>query len=350
MNHNAIPAGLLAAALLLSGCTGRVVSNGPAAGSAPQSSQDQSVDATPVKTGLSITADLSDSDDGLAQAEITLVAVTVDDNGRIDRCAIDMVESQIVFDDTGALVTDPTTLFESKDQLGQAYGMQSASSLGKEWNEQAAAFAQYVTGKTVAELGSIALTEDEKPAGADLAASVTISVGDFLEGVQKAAANAVHLGAQMGDALVLENRTTMGKSRDAAAGVDGSAQTDCSVAVITLRDGWISSCLLDGLQAAVNFDTEGDITSDTDTQFLTKNQLGDAYGLHEASSIGLEWNEQAAAFAHYVTGRTLEDVAGIAVNDERRPTDADLAASVTISIGDFQALFAQAAARPNLDG
>ena len=179
MNHNAIPAGLLAAALLLSGCTGRVVSGEPAAGSQPQSGQNQSDNAAPVKTGLSITADLSDSEDGLARAQITLVAVTVDDAGRIDRCAIDMVESQIEFDEAGRLTTDPTTVFPSKDQLGRDYGMHQASPIGLEWNEQAAALAEYVAGKTAEEIGSIALTEEERPAGADLAASVTISIGDF---------------------------------------------------------------------------------------------------------------------------------------------------------------------------
>ena len=54
-----------------------------------------------------------------------------------------------------------------------------------------------------------------------------------------------------------------------------------------------------------------------------------------------EWNEQAASFAAYVTGKTVDEVTGIAVS-EGKPADADLAASVTISIGDFQGLIAKA--------
>ena len=54
-----------------------------------------------------------------------------------------------------------------------------------------------------------------------------------------------------------------------------------------------------------------------------------------------EWNEQAASFAAYVTGKTAAEVAGIAVA-EGKPADADLAASVTIAIGGFQALIAKA--------
>ena len=54
-----------------------------------------------------------------------------------------------------------------------------------------------------------------------------------------------------------------------------------------------------------------------------------------------EWNEQAANFAAYVTGKTVAEVAGIAVNEKSAPADGtDLAASVTISIGGFQALIA----------
>ncbi len=55
-----------------------------------------------------------------------------------------------------------------------------------------------------------------------------------------------------------------------------------------------------------------------------------------------EWNEQAANFAAYVTGKTAADVSGIAVT-EGKPADADLAAGVTIAIGGFQALIAKAA-------
>lgn len=56
-----------------------------------------------------------------------------------------------------------------------------------------------------------------------------------------------------------------------------------------------------------------------------------------------EWNEQAASFAAYITGKTADEVAGIAVDETTKPTDADLLTSVTIKIGDFQSLIAKAA-------
>ena len=42
-----------------------------------------------------------------------------------------------------------------------------------------------------------------------------------------------------------------------------------------------------------------------------------------------------ASFCEYVTGKTADEIKGIAVNEETAPTDADLAASVTVKIGSY---------------
>ena len=146
-----------------------------------------------VKTGLSLITSVGSSTsasaegDGLAQADITLVAVTVGEDGVIDDCVIDAIQSKVNFDAAGQITTDLTAAQPSKNQLGDDYGMRKASSIGKEWYEQAAGFAAYVTGKTPAEVSGIAVTEDGKAADADLAASVTISIGAFQTLVAKAA-------------------------------------------------------------------------------------------------------------------------------------------------------------------
>ena len=56
--------------------------------------------------------------------------------------------------------------------------------------------------------------------------------------------------------------------------------------------------------------------------------------MKKASGIGKEWSEQANAFAEYVIGKTVDEVKGIAVNEEGRATGAELTGSVTISIAD----------------
>lgn len=138
--------------------------------------------------------------------------------------------------------------------------------------------------------------------------------------------------------------TSVSKSKDASAEGDGQAQANVALVAVTVgEDGVITSCVIDAIQAKIDFDAAGKLTTDPATEFASKNELGTGYGMNKASSIGKEWNEQAAAFCAYVTGKTVSEVTGIAVDDHESPTDADLAASVTIGIGEFQSLIAKAA-------
>jgi len=133
------------------------------------------------------------------------------------------------------------------------------------------------------------------------------------------------------------------KSTAATAEEAGLAQLDASIAVVTSAEGVITSCIIDAVQAKVNFDATGSITTDLTAAIYTKNELGADYGMVAWGGAVAEWNEQAASFAAYVTGKTADEVAGIAVS-EGKAADADLATTVTISIGGFQALIAKALA------
>ena len=70
-----------------------------------------------------------------------------------------------------------------------SYTHLGASSIQKEWNEQAEAFAQWCIGKTVDEVKNIPL-KDGVPNTIDLVTSVTIHVTDFVTAVEKAVNNA----------------------------------------------------------------------------------------------------------------------------------------------------------------
>ncbi len=346
---------LTLAAGLLAGCAGSPTAT-PSATPSTTPSVTPSVtpsatpsDTTAVKTGLSISASVADSKDasadkdGVAKSEMTLVAVTVDDNGVIDSCVIDIFESKISFDATGKLTTDPATQFPTKNELGDEYGMKKASPIGKEWNEQAAALAEYAVGKTVDELMGLPVNEKGAPTDADLVSSVTISVGGYLAGIQEAVNNATHLGAQKGDKLALTSDANMKKSKDATAEKDGLAQAYTYFAAVTLQGDTVTSCYIDSVQANVNFNASGVITSDLTAAVPSKNQLGDEYGMKKASAIGKEWNEQAAAFSAYATGKTVSEITGMALNDKGGPADPDVASSVTIGISSLQTLIAKAA-------
>lgn len=302
-----------------------------------------------VKTGLAVITSIAKSKDategvGLAEMNSTVVAVTVDNNGKIVKCVIDAAQTKVNFSDAGKITTPLDTAYKTKNELGDEYGMRKASGIGKEWNEQAASFAAYVVGKTADEVAGIAIDEETYPTGADLTSSVTIHIGDFITGVQKAVENAKDIGAGKDDKLGLGILTTIAKSTDVGEKA-GLAQAYSHYTVTTTdANGVITSCILDAAQANVNFDASGKITSDLKTAFKTKNELGDEYGMKKASGIGKEWYEQSAAFAAYVVGKTATEVEGIAIDEATHPTGADLTSSVTITVGGFQETIKKAAA------
>lgn len=301
-----------------------------------------------VKTGLAVITSIAKSTDagekdGLAQVDSTVVAVAVDNSGKIVKCAIDSAQTQINFSKEGKILTDLNTVFLGKQERGEEYGMKKASTIGKEWGEQATAFADYVTGKTIDEVKGIKVSEEGTPADKDLSASVTVHIGDFISAVEKAVNNAKDVGAKSSDKLGLGVVTNIAKSADAGE-KEGLAQAYSYYTASTFGDnGKITSCVIDASQSNVNFSKEGKITTDLNAAIKSKDELGDGYGMKGSSSIGKEWNEQAEAFAKYATGKTVNEVKGIAVK-EGVPSGSDLTSSVTVHITDFQTIIEKAGA------
>jgi hypothetical protein len=333
------------------GCSSNADSSSAASSAAPASSETSSAAASTdsVKTGLAVLSSVAKSTPvtdgkGVAEGDTTVVAVTVDSNGKIVKCTIDGVQSKIQFSDQGKILDDINAEVKSKNELGADYGLSKASGIKKEWNEQARAFADYVQGKTVEEVKGIAVDEGGHATDEELTSSVTISIGDFITGVEQAVANAQDLGAKADDKLGLGMVTSLGYSKDATADADGAAEASTEISAVTFdADGKITSCIIDAVQPTVNFDQSGKITTDLSAEVKSKDVLKDAYGMKKASQIGKEWYEEAAAFAQYVTGKTVDEVKGIAVNEEGEPTDQELTASVTIGISNFIANIEKAA-------
>ena len=302
-----------------------------------------------LKTGLYISTGIGDSksaaaeENGEAKYDVTMVAVLVDDNGVIQDCIIDGVSTAVAFDAAGAVVTDLTAAPQTKNELGDNYGMVAWGGAIAEWDAQAAALASYAVGKTVEELRSGAVNESGYAADADLASSATIYLGGYVSAIEAAVGNAQHLGAQAGDTLKMAATTGIDGSKNADAENAGNAQLDVTVTALTMNGEVITSCAIDAVQAKVSFDASGTITSDVSAPVQTKNELGENYGMVAWGGAIAEWDTQAASFAAYVTGKTPAEVAGIAVTETTKPAEADLSSSVTIAIGGFQALIAKAA-------
>ena len=348
------------AAMLFTGCTGTTVvigectcPTGAHAEAAPEATPEAAPEAVTgaLKTGLSVSTNIADTAsataeaNGVAKYDVTLAAVTVDDNGVIQSCVIDSIPASVEFDTTGAVTSDLAAAIATKNELGENYGMVAWGGAIAEWDAQAAAVAQYAVGKTVEELknGDIDMTTGKAKDGTDLQSSATIYLAGYVYAIEAAVNNAQHLGAASGDELVLATLPSIKNSTSADAENAGNAQLDADIVALTRKDGVITSCYIDSLQAKIAFDTTGAVTTDLSAPVKTKIELGADYGMVAWAGAIAEWNEQAASFAQYITGKTADEVAGIAITETTKPADdTDLASSVTIAIGGFQALIAKA--------
>ena len=152
----------------------------------------------PAKTGLAVVTSIAKSasageEDGLAQADSTIVAVLVGADGKILACDIDAAQTKVNFSAEGKLLTDLASTFKSKQELKTEYGMNAASSIGKEWNEQANALTAYFVGKTADEVAAIAVDAEGVVTVEDLKTSVSVYIDEYLASFAKAVANAVEV-------------------------------------------------------------------------------------------------------------------------------------------------------------
>lgn len=326
---------------LLAGCAGTTVVYQTNC-TCPVGSHDITVQETPateapavegaVKTGLAVVASIKITDptaeaDGKASYDVTYAAVNVDDNGVITACKFDSLGADVAFDAAGAIKTADAEVL-TKHELGDNYGMGAIAPAG-EWYVQANALADYAVGKTVEELKNGAIDESGYAVDVDLKSSASINLYGYVAAIEAAVNNAKHLGAQAGDELKMV-------SINALAG--GNLNGD--VVALTMKDGIITSCYIDSLQATLAVAEDGTVSAGNT---LSKNDLGFDYNMVNFGVSTMEWFEQAAGFATYVTGKTPADVASIAVDENAYPTDTDLTASCTIAIGGFQGLIAKAA-------
>ncbi len=119
----------------------------------------------------------------------------------------------------------------------------------------------------------------------------------------------------------------------AESGESSGSLSKTTAAVIVGKDGTIYDCRIDTIESKMSL-ADGVLT--LPESYISKRELGEDYGMKAASSIGKEWYEQVDAFSAYIQGKTYEEVMQIAVDENGKATEADLAAGCTISILDFQ--------------
>ena len=120
----------------------------------------------------------------------------------------------------------------------------------------------------------------------------------------------------------------MGISLNMDSSKAGNAQVDACVAAVILDEtGKIVAVKIDVAQNKMDV-TDGAV--DTEQEFLTKLEKGDAYGMKKASAIGLDWYEQAAGLQAWLVGKTIDEFKAAVENK-----DETLLAVCSITATDF---------------
>ena len=321
----------VAAVLALTGC-GRSNSGSGSSSMSMSGSSSSGSDSTQTgawRTGLGIVTETS-GEERVGKIDTVAAAVLLDEDGKLERVQLDELELTVSGEGSGEV--DLPTDYRTKRQKGEDYPLAAVSSLKKGWAEQADAFGEYLTGKTMDEVKQLKTDDDGKPVDADLLSGCTIAVDTYRDAVVRACENAKALGAAKGDRVALgveaANSTSSG---NATNDKDVNAQIDTTIVALTTdRDGHVTSAIGDMIQPTLTISADGSVAAPEKVQ--SKLELGDSYGMRKASSLDKEWFEHSEGYCSYLKGKTAEEIAAIPADG----SDADLAALCTISITDLQ--------------
>ncbi len=291
------------------------------------------------------TAQATADANGRIDVNTYIATVAVDKDGKIVSAFIDVAQaSRLGFDATGLATIDETYDARTKQQKGADYGMIGNSEIGKEWYEQANAFAAYVVGMTGDEVAAIEVTEEGDAVSEDILAGTTVTVTDYIAVIVEAYNNATTEveAASVGTGVISHVDV---KTAQATADAAGRIDVNTYVANVALdKDGKIVSAFIDVAQSSrLGFDATGLATIDETYDARTKQQKGADYGMIGNSEIGKEWYEQANAFAAYVVGMTAAEVAAIEVTEEGGAVSEDILAGTTVTVSDYIAVIVAAA-------
>lgn len=292
-----------------------------------------------------------------AEVDTVIAAVGFDKSGKVVKVTIDTAQTKVPFDKDLKVTADTSTPGKTKVELGDAYGMAKVSSIKKEWYQQIAELEKWMIGKTVDQIKAVKTkgAGSDHPGAPDVAelnSLVTISVTDYIAAVVEAYNNAVEVpkGAVK---LGLGHEISTASSKSYSVSADGTetlptAQVDTTMAAVAFdKDGKVVHAIIDTAQTKVPYDKTGKVTVDKTAPGKTKKELGDAYGMAKASSIGKEWYQQIAELEKWMVGKTADQIKSMKTKarDASHPSIPDvpeLTSSVTINVSDYLAAVAEA--------
>lgn len=127
--------------------------------------------------------------------------------------------------------------------------------------------------------------------------------------------------------------TSIAKATDADGETKGIGEADHTVAAVLVdAEGKIVKCVLDCAANSVEYTSEGKFVQAS--EFKTKYEKKDEYGMKAYGGAAKEWYEQADAFASLVAGKTYDEVKALVAEDGKGNADVT-AAGCTITVTDF---------------
>jgi len=298
--------------------------------------------------GMGIDIDADSSAENKAQVDATVAAVVLDAEGKIVLCRIDCVQNKM--DVTGGAV-DTAATYQTKMELGDAYGMVAYGNAIAEWDAQTKAFEEFVVGLTAAEVEALETREHNNhqvPVDETLYAGCTMDIVGFKTAVVEACNDAWAVSFETADEFTLGVAAISEASESVAATAEADAEvkmySEYAAAVVD-ANGVILAAVNDATQPVVNVDLNGAITGSTVKG--TKRELGENYNMVKFGNAIAEWDAQSAAFSEYVIGLTADEVLAIETTQNDHgysvPADEALYAGCTMQITGMMAVVAQAA-------
>ena len=277
-------------------------------------------------------------DNGLAvkknNSTVIALALVTDADGKIVAARFDSVQPKI---NLNADKTDIAAVsrFDTKVELGDAYTGMSDS-----WKDEAAAFENFLVGKTAADVAALEFVVDGADAGLVAGCTMTASMPAFKTLVAKAAAYERKVTFKTSETV------TLGLAMDAktSGSVAAGAKVSMDVAGVAIAGGKVVAAMLDSAEATYACEI-GEVAGKGGTTSIgvvvnsyeykgTKNEQGEDYDEKNAMPAG-DWYKQAQAYANTAVGKTVAELADLSTEK--------IEGSVSVYTGGYKATIVRAA-------
>ena len=272
------------------------------------------------------TVSAKDVTDGKGSAEVvtTYAAVVVDAEGVIKYVHFDTAQNKAAIDGEGKVTI---TAADTKREKGEAYGMGKRAEKG-EWDVQVAHFENYLIGKNIADVLAMELDEKNHSVDADVLSGCTIYVNEFLAALDKANQNLVEV---TGAVHAYAGSDTTVSSKDVTDGTGSAEVVTTFGLVLADAEDKVVFASFDTAQNKAAIDGEGKVTIAANS---TKKELGENYGMSKYANT-TEWDKQINHLESTMTGKTVAEFTGAALDDAGKSLDADVLSGCTVHISEF---------------